>query len=175
MDLAVDAVILALACASAPPSPDRWPTPADDAAAARLAGAHRYLDAEDAGGPAVRALLGEAGTAARAGEPDARALLSAWILDAEVRRTTREQRTLRDVIARAPDPVDAAGLRAAAVAVTGDPLAAWCAQDAAEGPLDYGAALLWFGVAWQDTDDGRRHLVEDPGASPQARARRARW
>lgn len=167
-----------LACAAPAPTPTRWPAPAEPAAALRLDAARRYLDALDrsAGDPpdVLVAALGAAGTAVRAGDPEARALLLDWLLDAEVRRATDGVSDLRDVLAAAPDPVDLPGWRAAAATAAGEPLPAWTAQDAAEGVPDYGGALHWFGVAWVDAD-GARALVADPAASPQARARRRAW
>lgn len=166
-----------LAACAAPEDPARWPVAADDAAALRLAAAHGYVDAlaASAGDPPDAAVvaLGAAGTTPE--EPAARALLSAWILDAEVRRATDGRQDLLDVVRAAPDPLGVDGWRAAARAVGGDGVDAWVTQDSGAGRLDYGAALHWFGVAWVDADDGRRTLVADPAASPQARARRARW
>jgi hypothetical protein len=166
-----------LGCAPAPDVPLAWPQAADAGTAVHLDGARRYLDAVAAstGDPPERATaaLGHAGTTAT--EPASRALLSAWLLDAEVRRCTGDTRRLRDAVAIAPEPVTLEAWHAAAEAVAGEPLPTWIAQDAGTGPLDYGAALHWFGVAWRDDPDGTRHLVADPGAQPQARARRQRW
>jgi hypothetical protein len=170
-----------LACAPAPPAATDWPAPADDAAAVRLAGARTYLDllAGSTGDPPapLTPRLGACAHTLRAGgdDPPCAALLSAWILDAEVRRARRGARALRDVVAAAPDPVDVAGWHAAAAEVAGRPLPAWSAQDLAGGSPDCGAALDWFGLAWDDGPDGVRGLRAHPGASPQARQRRARW
>jgi hypothetical protein len=168
-----------LACAAPEPAPVSWPTPADPEAARRLDAARRYLDRLDTsrGDPPdeVTAALGAAATAVRTGDdPGARALLSVWLLDADVRRASDGAHDLRDVVRAAPDPVDLAGWHAAAATAAGEPLPTWTAQDLAHGAPDYGAALYWFGVAWRD-DDGVRRLTADPGASPQARARRRGW
>jgi hypothetical protein len=169
-----------LACAPPAPAPGAWPQGADEAATLRLEAARTYLDAlgRSVGDPpdALVDALGDAGTRARRGpDAEARALLADWLLDAEVRRASRGARSLRDVVAAAPTRVDLPGWHATAEEVAGEPLPRWTAQDLAEGPLDYGAALHWFGVAWVDDPGGARRLVADPGAAPQARKRRADW
>ncbi|MCB9688673.1 MAG: hypothetical protein H6738_21185 [Alphaproteobacteria bacterium] len=164
-------VVLLLACAAAPsrqPPPD-LPVAADEDGSRSMRAWGAYLAAEH-DGTLVETL---SAAAARETEPDHRDLLLAWVLDAEVRRATGDRRGLREVLVALGPTLDPTEPATAIAEVVGHPLPAWEAQAASTSRLDLGPALQWWGMAFQEGD--RAGLGPDPGASPIAAARRARW
>lgn len=134
-----------------------------------MAGWAAYLHAEQDG-----TLLPALSDAARSElEPDHRELLLAWVLDAEVRRATRDRRGLREVVVALGPTLDPGEPASVIAEVAGHALPAWETQAASTGRLDLGPALQWWGMAFADGD--RAGLGPDPGASPIAAARRERW
>ncbi|MCA9488635.1 MAG: hypothetical protein KC621_01890 [Myxococcales bacterium] len=164
-------VALLLACVGdpAPEPPPDPPSTADEAGARSMRGWLAYLRAERDG--TLLAALSSA--SADETDPERRELLLAWVLDAEVRRATGDRQGLREVLLAVGPSLDPGEPASAIVAVVGRDLPGWQAQVAATGRLDLGPALQWWGMAFADGD--RTGLAPDPGASPIAAARRARW
>lgn len=164
-------VVLLLGCAGEPsPSPPpELPAAADEVGRRRMRGFGAYLAA--CGQGTQLALLDDA--ASSEAEPDRREVLLAWVLDAELRRSSGDRVALADLVRALGPTLDPGEPGSRAAELLGHPLPAWEEQAGASGRVDLGSALQWWGLRFADGD--RRGLEPDPGASPIAAARRGRW